>query len=500
MPTTIVATEAQLNAAIRDADTVANQGAITIQVAGTLLENSDPIGINLAAGNTLLIGGIGGGTLDGAGLHRGLFAYSGTVTIQTLTIQNIKAFGGAGGLGGSGGGGGSRVGGGRGADGGFGGGLGAGGDVFVQAGGSLLIEGGSLSGGGVTAGAGNNGGTNGQAYGSYTLTASEADAAGNTGSAALAFTLDTTAPTAALTAVDPTANTAAAAVRYLLTTSGSVLGLSTGSFSVSQGGTLSGAAVIGVMQQDSTHVLVTVSTGTGNGALGLSLAAAGSGVADTAGNVLAADVAGPAYAVVHTPAFNVLDTTTGQQTSVPGDAYTGPVAGLQYQYINTTSENLNVAAGLPNAFIHTGSGFDAIDVSVVGGTNVLDGGGRVQLPGRWHGRRQPRHVLCGRPQPGGRHLEHDRELPPGQRGDGVGHHTAGFCAAMGGWPGCCGLHRPDAARDGGGPAYGVADPHRLQRGRPVQRTAEHLVRHRGRQQLPQHPCCELRGIVTLIGR
>jgi len=34
---------------------------------------------------------------------------------------------------------------------------------------------------------------------------------------------------------------------------------------------------------------------------------------------------------------------------------------------------LNVTALVPNTFIHTGSGEDAIDVSRVGGTNVLDG-------------------------------------------------------------------------------------------------------------------------------
>ena len=39
-----------------------------------------------------------------------------------------------------------------------------------------------------------------------------------------------------------------------------------------------------------------------------------------------------------------------------------------------TTDNLNIAASVPNSFIHTGSGTDAIDVSKVGGTNVLDGG------------------------------------------------------------------------------------------------------------------------------
>jgi hypothetical protein len=74
------------------------------------------------------------------------------------------------------------------------------------------------------------------------------------------------------------------------------------------------------------------------------------------------------------PEFAVTDTTTGVATQTDGTAYTGPVAGIQFQYIYTGSDNLNVTAAVANTFIHTGSGEDAIDVSHVGGTNVLDGG------------------------------------------------------------------------------------------------------------------------------
>ena len=55
-----------------------------------------------------------------------------------------------------------------------------------------------------------------------------------------------------------------------------------------------------------------------------------------------------------------------------GTAYSEPVAGLQNEYINVTSDNLNVTAFTPNWFIHTGGGNDAIAVS--SGTNVLDCG------------------------------------------------------------------------------------------------------------------------------
>jgi phospholipase/lecithinase/hemolysin len=68
----------------------------------------------------------------------------------------------------------------------------------------------------------------------------------------------------------------------------------------------------------------------------------------------------------------VTDTTTGQTSAPIGQPYTGPVSGLQEQYVNITSDSLNIAATTPNWFIASGSGNDAIAVS--SGTNVVDGG------------------------------------------------------------------------------------------------------------------------------
>ena len=73
------------------------------------------------------------------------------------------------------------------------------------------------------------------------------------------------------------------------------------------------------------------------------------------------------------PNFLVLDTTTNTRIPANGTAYSGPVAGLQSEYIYTGSDNLNVTATVPNVFIHTGSGEDALDVSHANGNNVLDG-------------------------------------------------------------------------------------------------------------------------------
>ena len=71
--------------------------------------------------------------------------------------------------------------------------------------------------------------------------------------------------------------------------------------------------------------------------------------------------------------FLLTNTTTGVASTAAGETYTGPVNGLRNQYIYLGTDNLNITAATPNAFIRTGSGTDAIDVSRVGGANVLDG-------------------------------------------------------------------------------------------------------------------------------
>ncbi len=70
--------------------------------------------------------------------------------------------------------------------------------------------------------------------------------------------------------------------------------------------------------------------------------------------------------------IGVVDTTTGQDVAAATQPYSGPVSGLHNEYINITSDSLNVTAASPSCFIHTGSGVDAI--AVTSGTNVLDGG------------------------------------------------------------------------------------------------------------------------------
>jgi hypothetical protein len=63
---------------------------------GSGLENGDITAINLKGTDALTINGVGN-ALNGGGTYRGLFVYSGHVTIENLTIENAVANGGAGG-------------------------------------------------------------------------------------------------------------------------------------------------------------------------------------------------------------------------------------------------------------------------------------------------------------------------------------------------------------------------------------------------------------------
>ncbi len=76
--------------------------------------------------------------------------------------------------------------------------------------------------------------------------------------------------------------------------------------------------------------------------------------------------------------YLVTNVTTGVSDWQDGQAYNGPVATVQNQFVTVTTDNVNITATKPNNFIHTGSGNDAIDLSLFGGagggTNVADGG------------------------------------------------------------------------------------------------------------------------------
>jgi hypothetical protein len=104
---TNVTTISALNADITTADNETTTGTYVIDLgasADIALGSTALKAINLHAGVSLDIIGVAGksATLDGGGTQRGLFVYGGTVTVENLTIQNMKAVGGAGGGGGGG--------------------------------------------------------------------------------------------------------------------------------------------------------------------------------------------------------------------------------------------------------------------------------------------------------------------------------------------------------------------------------------------------------------
>jgi hypothetical protein len=69
---------------------------------------------------------------------------------------------------------------------------------------------------------------------------------------------------------------------------------------------------------------------------------------------------------------NVFGGKVAEAFRVTGDDYTGPVAGLEHEYIQITPDNLNLVALSDSSFLRSGDGMDALVAH--GGYNVLDGG------------------------------------------------------------------------------------------------------------------------------
>jgi serralysin len=76
----------------------------------------------------------------------------------------------------------------------------------------------------------------------------------------------------------------------------------------------------------------------------------------------------------------VVDTIVGRDLGAVGSPYTGPVSGLQWQYLYPGTNSENTAVSSDNWFLVGGPGNDAI--RAFGGRNVLDGGtGSIFLTG-----------------------------------------------------------------------------------------------------------------------
>ena len=89
----------------------------------------------------------------------------------------------------------------------------------------------------------------------------------------------------------------------------------------------------------------------------------------------AIDSALPAAAPAAVNNFSVTNTITGVTTQEAGQPYTGPVTYLTTEYVAITQDSLNITSAVPNAFIVTGAGNDAVDTSKAGGSNVIFAGG-----------------------------------------------------------------------------------------------------------------------------
>jgi hypothetical protein len=215
------------------------------------------------------------------------------------------------------------------------------------------------------------------ARGVHSITAVEEDLAGNIGtaSAGLAVTIDTQPSVGGVTALPPDAILGAGASATLTVAMGRAVTVSGGTPTL----TLNNGAI------------ATYASGSGTGTLTFNYTVApkqdvsrlavtginlnGATVTDQLG--AAADfthvaITPPGWLEIAPSAIAAFDTSTQTPVPVVANHYTGPIANLQSEYINISSDNLNITASTPNWFIHSGSGMDAIAVS--SGTNVLDGG------------------------------------------------------------------------------------------------------------------------------
>ena len=115
-----------------------------------------------------------------------------------------------------------------------------------------------------------------------------------------------------------------------------------------------------------------------SGPVALGVARSGGTTLDAPGNLDIATTlqAGAEVTVTYhyvAPVLHYTDTVTGQSGTMASDIYSGPVAGLQRQYIWSSPDGVAISSAAPDVFLHGSAGADALAVS--GGVNVLDGGG-----------------------------------------------------------------------------------------------------------------------------
>ena len=84
------------------------------------------------------------------------------------------------------------------------------------------------------------------------------------------------------------------------------------------------------------------------------------------------DAVGHQHGFEADPSIMIFDTDADEFVAGSEDAYSGPVARLQHQFIYPDQNSVNIAVSTDNWFLHGGPGKDALQAH--GGYNVLDGG------------------------------------------------------------------------------------------------------------------------------
>lgn len=128
--------------------------------------------------------------------------------------------------------------------------------------------------------------------------------------------------------------------------------------------------------QDDARALVFTPGAAGDAVFAVTLDDGAGGVAQDLGTTLhiqaSADTTGIAQHFLQLPAASFVANVGGQQTTLVGEAYGGPVAYLRTQLIYDSAAPAVIVAHADDAFIKSFSGFCAI--AVAGGRNVVDAG------------------------------------------------------------------------------------------------------------------------------
>jgi FtsP/CotA-like multicopper oxidase with cupredoxin domain len=212
--------------------------------------------------------------------------------------------------------------------------------------------------------------------GNHTIYVHGKDSSGNWGlTSTTILVIDKTAPSiVSINRADPSP-TSAASVNFTVTFSEAMSGVSASSFSVVQGGGLTGASVTAVTGTGATRT-VTVSTGSGGGTLGLNLASA-AGITDVAGNALPSTglpFVGQVYTLITPPLYF----STSGTTNPPGVGGTADDADIYYWNGSAFSRVIDVSAtpySLP-----TGANVDGFD-RVSATSFYMSFTGTVSVPG-----------------------------------------------------------------------------------------------------------------------